>query len=150
LIRKAFPSGKEGAKQYKEFEQVINLEKEKILTRRRVSQLSPTEERRLAVQEAGADPAEMASLMAQLGRGDVLGTAQKLMGSVGARIGGLNPQSAENIARKLFLQSPDEQIAYLKTLNEVDAELVQKILQRIRREQTASALLGQQAGIRLE
>jgi len=150
LIRKAFPSGKDGAKQYKEFEQVINLEKEKILTRRRVSQLSPTEERRLAVQEAGADPAEMASLMAQLGRGDVLGTAQKLMGSVGARIGGLNPQSAENIARKLFLQSPDEQIAYLKTLNEVDAELVQKILQRIRREQTASALLGQQAGIRLE
>lgn len=150
LLRKVFPSGEEGTKEFQQFKKVIDLEREKIQTRRKVSQLSPTEERRLAVQEAGADPAEMTALMAQLGRGDALGAAQRLMGSVGARIGGLNPQSAENIARRLFLQSPDEQIAYLKTLNQVDAELVQKILNRIKREQTTAALLGQQAGIRLE
>jgi len=150
LLRKVFPEGSEGTKQFQQFKKVIDLEKEKIQTRRKVGQLSPTEERRLAVQEAGTDPGEVASLMTQLGRGDVLGSAQRLMGGIGARIGGLNPQSAEVIAKKLFLQSPDEQIQFLKSLNKVDAELVQNILNKIKREQTAAALLGQQAGMRLD
>lgn len=129
IVRYAFPKTKEGQKSYKQFEEIIELEKQKVKTKNKVLGGSPTAARQEAIEDAAIDPT-----LGVIGRamaGDRAGAARQALAAVGARAGGLSPEGAQQVARKLFLQSPAEQIAYLRTLGEAERKLVEQSLRGI-------------------
>ena len=129
IIRYAFPKTKEGQKAYKQFEEIIELEKQKVKTKNKVLGGSPTKTRMEAVEDAAIDPT-----LGVVGRalaGDRLGAARQALAAVGARASGLSPEGAQQIARKLFLQTPEEQIAFLRGLGKTERDLIEKQLRGV-------------------
>lgn len=145
IIRYAFPKTKEGQKAYKQFEEIIELEKQKVKTKNKVLGGSPTKTRMEAVEDAAIDPT-----LGVIGRamaGDPVGAARQSLAAIGARASGLSPEGAKQVARKLFLQTPEEQIAYLKTLGEAERKLVEKSLRGIGLQAELSAAAGLLPGV---
>lgn len=146
ILRYAFPAGEKGSKQFNDFKKVIELEKKKVETKNRVLGGSQTARNLRELEESGADVSQAVDLMSRLARMDVPGAVAQAVKGVGARIGGMTPESANQIAQRLFTSSPAEQQAILNRLQGVEKQLVQDALTRIRTQQTTGALLGGQAG----
>lgn len=140
LVRMVFPKNEAGKKAYKNFEEIIKLEKSKVQTRNKVLGGSPTATRQESIKEAGIDPT-----LGVIGRalaGDVPGAARQTLAAVGARAGGLSPEGANQIARKLFLMSPKDQIRYLESLGGTERQLIEKSLRAIGKQTEISAAAG--------
>ena len=78
------------------------------------------------MQEAGADTNTMIDLMIGLATGDARQIARTCAKGIGARVGGMNPESAEMIAKKLFNSSSSEQQKILSGLTALEIEQVKK------------------------
>lgn len=145
IIRYAFPKTKEGNKAYKQFEEIIELEKQKVKTKNKVLGGSPTKTRMEAVEDAAIDPT-----LGVIGRamaGDPVGAARQSLAAIGARASGLSPEGAQQIARKLFLQTPEEQIAFLRTLGDTERRLIEQSLRGIGLQAELSAGAGLLPGV---
>lgn len=145
-IRLAFPGGDDGAEAYKQFNKIIELEKRKVETKNRVLGGSQTARNLRELEESGADVSQAIDLMSRLSRGDIVGAAGQTIKGVGARVGGMTPERANEIAKRLFTASASEQQAILQRLQGVEKQLVQDALKRIQQQQVTSAFLGGQAG----
>jgi len=124
LIRMAFPNTKAGKEGYENFKKIIELEKAKVQTRNKVTGGSPTTPRQEAIKDAAIDPT-----LGVIGRalaGDVPGAARQSLAAIGARAGGLSPEGANQIARKLFLMKPADQIKYLQQLGQTEKRLIEQ------------------------
>ena len=129
LIRMAFPKTKDGKEAYKNFEKIIDFEKSKVATKIKVTGGSPTATRQEAIKEAAIDPT-----LGVIGRavaGDIPGATRQSLAAVGARAGGLSPEGANQIAKKLFLMSPTEQIKFLQQLGQTERKLVEQSMRAI-------------------
>lgn len=129
LIRMVFPKTKEGKEAYQNFEKIIDFEKSKVQTRTKVTGGSPTAARQEAIKEAAIDPT-----LGVIGRaiaGDVPGAARQSLAAIGARAGGLSPEGANQIARKLFLMKPADQIKYLQQLGQTERKLIEQSMRGI-------------------
>jgi len=145
-LRLAFPGGEDGSIAYKQFNKIIELEKTKVETKNRVLGGSQTARNLRELEESGADVSQAVDLMSRLSRGDVLGATGQIIKGVGARVGGMNPERANEIAKRLFTASPSEQQAYLQRLQGVEKQLIEDALKRIKQQQVTSAFVGGQAG----
>jgi hypothetical protein len=146
ILRYAFPTGPKGTEQFNDFKKVIELEKAKVATRNRVLTGSQTARNERELLESGANVSPAVDVMSRIAAMDAPGIAAQAIKGVGARIGGMTPESANLIAAKLFTSSPTEQQAILNRLQGTEKRLVEDALKRISRQQTTSALLGGQAG----
>jgi len=129
LIRMVFPKTKEGKEAYQNFEKIIDFEKAKVQTRTKVTGGSPTAARQEAIKEAAIDPT-----LGVIGRaiaGDAPGAARQSLAAIGARAGGLSPEGANQIARKLFLMKPADQIKYLQQLGQTERKLIEQSMRGI-------------------
>jgi hypothetical protein len=129
LIRMVFPKTKEGKEAYQNFKKIIDFEKAKVQTRTKVTGGSPTAARQEAIKEAAIDPT-----LGVIGRaiaGDVPGAARQSLAAIGARAGGLSPEGANQIARKLFLMKPADQIKYLQQLGQTERKLIEQSMRGI-------------------
>jgi hypothetical protein len=142
-LRLAFDPGEEGTKAFNKFKEVIELETGFARTRTKITQGSPTAERQVALREAG-DSSDLVGLMSDLSTGGVSNVLRSGLANVRSRLTGLDSQSASQLARRLILQSPDEQIAFLNSLPEVERQLVQNSLNALKRQQSVAAIFGQQ------
>ena len=130
----------------KQFNKIIELEKRKVETKNRVLGGSQTARNLRELEESGADVSQAIDLMSRLSRGDIVGAAGQAIKGVGARVGGMTPERANEIAKRLFTASASEQQAILQRLQGVEKQLVQDALKRIQQQQVTSAFLGGQAG----
>ena len=140
-MKLAFPNNKS----FKEFEEVIKLEKGFVTTKNKVLGGSPTKERMLAVEDAGTNVSAVAELVSRLGVGDVVGAIKSTVQQIGPRVGGLNPESANMISRMLFETTPAQQKAIINSLNSSEKELVKQAINYARLQQAGTALTSGQA-----
>lgn len=140
LIRLAFPQTKKGMEGYKNFKEIIELEKKKVQTKNTVLGNSATNKRGEVMRDAEIDPT-----LGVVGRalvGDLPGAARQGLAAIGARSSGLNPESANLLAKKLFQLSPQEQIRYLSGLGASEQMLVQQSLNALKLQAGLSAGAG--------
>tara|TARA_Y100000593_G_scaffold57244_1_gene106557 strand:- start:214 stop:2244 length:2031 start_codon:yes stop_codon:yes gene_type:complete len=122
VLKKVFPD----SDSYKDFEKIIQLENKKLATKNRVLGNSQTARNQREILEAGADTNTMIDLMMGLATGDARQIARTGAKGIGARVGGMNPESAEMIAKKLFNSSSSEQQKILSGLTALEIEQVKK------------------------
>ena len=140
LVRLAFPQTKQGMEGFKNFKQIIELEKKKVQTKNTVLGNSATNKRGEVMRDAEIDPT-----LGVVGRalvGDPQGAARQGLAAIGARSSGLNPESANLLAKKLFQLSPQEQIRYLSGLGASEQMLVQQSLNALKLQAGLSAGAG--------
>ena len=148
LIRMVFPKTKAGKEAYENFEQIIKFEQAKVQTRTKVRGLSPTAARQEAIKEAAIDPT--LGVVGRVMAGDRAGAARQALASVGARVGGLSPEGANQIARKLFLMKPTDQIKYLQQLSQTERKLIEQSMRGLGLQTELTAGAGMLPGLLIE
>jgi hypothetical protein len=102
--------------QFKAFTNVIDMQRAMRQTNNRVLGGSPTAGRLTQMDDAGRDPTTMINMARNLAQGNVSQAALGFAGNLGARSGGLNEQSAEMLARRMFSAAPGRQQQILNEL----------------------------------